>query len=229
MKLFIIKKSLLIIVCAVIVGGAVFGICAGAISTSATHDGVRTVVIDAGHGGIDAGVLGINTKTKESEINLYIAKYLRGYFADAGFNAVLTRSTQGGLYGTSTKGFKMRDMKKRKEIIEKNNADMVISVHQNFCPIPSKRGGTVFFDKTSDCGKALADSIQSSLNSMSESVKKNEALAGDYYMLKCTQNPSVIVECGFLSNAADEALLITPEYQKSIAYAIFKGAVSYYS
>ncbi len=95
MKLFIIKKSLLIIVCAVIVGGAVFGICAGAISTSATHDGVRTVVIDAGHGGIDAGVLGINTKTKESEINLYIAKYLRGYFADAGFNAVLTRSKIG--------------------------------------------------------------------------------------------------------------------------------------
>ncbi len=141
----------------------------------------------------------------------------------------MTRTTQGGLYGTSTKGFKMRDMKKRKEIIEKNNADMVISVHQNFCPIPSKRGGTVFFDKTSDCGKALADSIQSSLNSMSESVKKNEALAGDYYMLKCTQNPSVIVECGFLSNSDDDALLNSAEYQKSFAYAIFKGAVAYYS
>ncbi len=229
MKLFIIKKSLLIIVCAVIVGGAVFGICAGAISTSATHDGVRTVVIDAGHGGIDAGVLGINTKTKESEINLYIAKYLRGYFADAGFNAVLTRSTQGGLYGTSTKGFKMRDMKKRKQIIEENKADMVISIHQNFCPIPSRRGGTVFFDKDSQSDKTLAESIQQNLNEMKECVKQNSPLAGDFYMLKCTQNPSVLVECGFLSNGEDEALLVSAEYQRALAYAIFKGAVAFYS
>ena len=228
-KLFIIKKSLLIIVCAVIVGGAIFGICAGAIATSATHDGIRTVVIDAGHGGVDAGVLGINTKTKESEINLYIAKYLRGYFADAGFKAVLTRTTQGGLYGTSTKGFKMRYMKKRKQIIEENNADMVISIHQNFCPISSRRGGTVFFDKDSPSGKALADSVQKSLNEMKECVKQNTSLVGDYYMLKCTSNPSVLVECGFLSNTDDEALLITAEYQKAVAYAIFKGAVSFYS
>lgn len=209
--------------------GAVFGICASAIATSATHDGIRTVVIDAGHGGIDAGVLGINTKTKESEINLYIAKYLRGYFADAGFNAVLTRTTQGGLYGTSTSGFKMRDMKKRKQIIEDNNADMVISIHQNYCPIPSRRGGQVFFDNGSESGKLLAESVQKSLNEMKECVKQNTPLVGDYYMLKCTSNPSVLVECGFLSNSEDEALLVTAEYQKAIAYAIFKGAVSFYS
>ena len=209
--------------------GAIIGICAGAVASTATHDGLRTVVIDAGHGGIDAGVLGISTKTKESEINLYIAKYLRGYFADAGFNAVLTRTTQGGLYGTTTKGFKMRDMKKRKEIIEKNNADMVISIHQNFCPIPSRRGATVFFDKGSESGKAFAESIQNSLNKMDECVTKNSPLVGDYYMLKCTSNPSALVECGFLSNAQDEALLVTAEYQKAIAYAIFKGALSFFS
>ena len=64
---------------------------------------------------------------------------------------------------------------------------------------------------------------------MKECVKTSTPLVGDYYMLKCTQNPSVIVECGFLSNTEDEALLVTAEYQKSIAYAIFKGAVGYYS
>ena len=156
MKLFICKKSLIILISCVLAVGVITGVCAGAVAASTSHTGAYTVVIDAGHGGVDAGVKGITTSTKESEINLAIARYLRGYFANAGFNAVMTRTTQGGLYGTSTKGFKMRDMKKRKEIIEKNNADMVISVHQNFCPIPSKRGGTVFFDKTSDCGKALA-------------------------------------------------------------------------
>lgn len=229
MKLFITKKSVIFILAGIILAAAVIGICAGAATAAAHDDGKRVVVIDAGHGGIDAGVHGINTNTKESEINLAIAKYLRGYFTEAGFNVVMTRKTQGGLYGLSSKGFKVRDMKKRKEIIEKNDADMVISVHQNFCPIPSRRGGTVFFDKTSECGKALAASIQKSLNEMKECVKQNEALAGDYYMLKCTKNPSVIVECGFLSNAEDEKLLISENYQKSIAYSIFKGAVSYYS
>ena len=229
MKLFILKKSLIIVFALIIGIGAVIGICAGVTAASSTHGGTRTIVIDAGHGGIDAGVKGISTDTKESEINLCISKYLRGYLSDAGFNVVMTRTTQGGLYGVSTKGFKMRDMKKRKEIIEKSGADMVISVHQNFCPIPSRRGGQVFFDAGSECGKALATNIQNSLNEMKECVKTNTPLVGDYYMLKCTESPSVIVECGFLSNTEDEALLVSAEYQKSIAYAIFRGAVAYYS
>mgnify|MGYP001036381753 FL=1 len=228
MKLFICKKSLILAFCLILLAGAVLGICAGTVNVY-SHEGERTVVIDAGHGGIDAGVHGIKTNVKESDINLLIAKYLRGYFADAGFNAVMTRTTQGGLYGTSTKGFKMRDMKKRKEVIEKNGADMVISVHQNFCPVPSRRGGQVFYDKNSDCGKLLAENIQKSLNEMKECVKTSAPLVGDYYMLKCTNQPSAIVECGFLSNAEDEALLTSAEYQKSVAYAIFKGAVAYYS
>lgn len=229
MKLFFLKKSVFIVAAAVILTGAIIAACTGAAVNASTHTQGHTVVIDAGHGGVDAGVIGVYTKEKESNINLAISKYLRGYFADAGFNAVLTRKTQGGLYGSSSKGFKMRDMKKRKQIIEECKADLVISVHQNFCPLPSRRGGTVFFDKSSGNGKLLADSIQQSLNEMKECVKKNTALAGDYYMLKCTENPSVIVECGFLSNAEDDKLLNDESYQKAIAYAIFKGAVAYYS
>lgn len=229
MKLVYIKKSFIILLAAISFAGIIIGICFGAISSASTHSGEKTIVIDAGHGGVDAGVRGINTDTKESAINLAVAKYLRGYFVDAGFNAVMTRTTGAGLYGTSSKGFKMRDMKKRKQIIEECDADMVISVHQNFCPVPSKRGGTVFFDKDSEAGKTLADCIQNALNGMENCAVQNTALVGDYYMLKCTSSPSVIVECGFLSNAEDEKLLCDPEYQKLVAYAIFKGAVSYYS
>lgn len=227
--MFIAKKSVILILAGIILAAAIIGICAGVAAASTHDDGERIIVIDAGHGGIDAGVRGISTDTKESDINLAISKYLRGYFSDAGFTVIMTRKTQGGLYGVSTKGFKMRDMKKRKEIIEESNADMVISVHQNFCPIPSRRGGTVFYDKDSESGKTLAASIQKSLNDMKERVKQNSPLVGDYYMLKCTQSPSVIVECGFLSNTEDEKLLVSESYQKSIAYAIFKGAVSYYA
>lgn len=223
------KKSLLIVLAVIVLIGSVIGVCCGVAAAVSAPSSGKVVVIDAGHGGIDAGVCGKVTSVKESEINLAIAKQLKGYFADAGFTVVMTRKNSAGLYGSYSKGFKMRDMKKRKEIIEESNADMVISVHQNFCPIPSKRGGTVFFDKSSECGKTLAARIQSELNGLEECEKPNEALVGDYYMLKCTESPSVIVECGFLSNAADEELLISAEYQKKLAYAIFKGAVGYYS
>ena len=227
MKLFICKKSLLILVALIVFAGASAGIFAGVAGASA-HAGERTIVIDAGHGGVDAGVRGKISGEKESDINLSIAKHLKGYLSGAGFNAVMTRTTQGGLYGTSTKGFKMRDMKKRKQVIEESSADMVVSIHQNFCPLPSKRGSHVFFDKTSEAGKLLADSIQHSLNALN-GADGNTSLAGDYYMLKCTQNPSVIVECGFLSNSEDERLLCTDEYRKNVAYAVFRGIVAYYS
>ncbi len=228
MKLIVVKRAIIFAFALIVITGAVIGIGCG-IAAAAYSAEQKVVVIDAGHGGVDAGVIGVNSSMKESDINLAIARYLKKYFSDAGFKAVLTRDTNGGLYGLPTKGFKMRDMKKRKEIIEKNDPDMVISIHQNFCPIPSRRGGTVFFEKTSESGIALAKTIQAELNNMEDCAEENEALYGDYYMLKCTQSPSVIVECGFLSNAEDEKLLISADYQKKIAYAIFKGAVGYYS
>lgn len=221
------KRGVLFALAAIVALGVIIGVCAGVAASSSIPE--KVIVIDAGHGGIDAGVLGVKTSVKESEINLYIARELRSYFSEAGFSVVMTRTTSAGLYGVSTKGFKMRDMKKRKEIIEKSNADMVISVHQNACPIPSRRGGQVFYDPSSADGQALAACIQTCLNELDDSIKPREVLAGDYYMLKCTASPSVIVECGFLSNAEDEALLLSTEYRKKIAYAIFKGAVSYYS
>lgn len=226
--MFIWKKRFLIALAALITAAAVTGIVTGAVAAGYSNDGAKTVVIDAGHGGVDAGVRGIETDCKESDINLYIAKYLRGYFTDAGFKVVMTRTTQGGLYGTSTKGFKARDMKKRREIIEESGADMVISVHQNYCPIPSRRGCYVFYQSGSESGKTLAASIQGSVNSMEECVSEHTELSGDYFILKCTESPSVIVECGFLSNSEDEQLLLSSDYQQSIAYAVFKGAVAYY-
>lgn len=229
MKTLFIKKSFLIAAACLVIAGVTLGLCAGfAVKTaSATNPTMPTIVIDAGHGGIDNGVQGVSTGCDESDLNLSIARLLKAQFSQAGFNCVLTRKTEAGLYGTTAKGFKARDMQARKKIIEDNAADMVISIHQNFCPLPSKRGGTVFYDKNSECGKALAQNIQTELNSLPECKKPNEILVGDYYMLKCTKNPSVIVECGFLSNAEEDKLLNTEAYQRALSYAVFKGAVSY--
>ena len=70
-------------------------------------------------------------------------------------------------------------------------------------------------------------SVQEELNALWEMT--NEALAGDYFMLKCTEAPSILVECGFLSNGEDEKLLTDADYRNKIAYAIFKGAIMYLS
>lgn len=229
MKTLFIKKSFLIAVALIVITGVCIGVFSGfaAKNASATNPNMPTIVIDAGHGGIDNGVQGVSSGTDEADINLAIARILKGQFVSAGFNCVMTRTTQAGLYGNTSKGFKMRDMQKRKQIIEDCNPDLVISVHQNFCSLPSKSGGIVFFEKSSAGSGELAKKIQAELNALPECQKPSEAMYGDYYMLKCTQNPAVIVECGFLSNEREDKLLNTEEYQRAVAYAIFKGAVNY--
>lgn len=204
-----------------------FGICFFALARTAAEAQRLTIVIDAGHGGIDGGVVGTVTGTKESDINLSVSRLLQEKFEEAGFLVVQTRPTEAGLYGAATAGYKKRDMKKRAEIINRSSPALVISVHQNFFPVSSRRGAQVFFRESSPQSQTLACMIQSSLNDMAECVKSSEPLRGDYYILNCSEYPSVIVECGFLSNPADEALLVTKEYQQKIVSAIAEGALSY--
>ena len=183
-----------------------------------------SVVIDAGHGGVDGGVVGVATKRKESDINLSIAFLLKEKLADAGFLVVMTRTTEGGLYDTTAPGFKRRDMQKRKEICEGANPLCVLSVHQNFYPSTASRGGQVFYRKDDTLSTSLAGNIQAELNALykGEGVKPRKEMAGDYYMLRLAP-PSVIVECGFLSNPKDDALLNSPAFCEKIADSIVAG------
>lgn len=189
------------------------------------------IVLDAGHGGIDGGVVGRKTGKKESEINLAIVMLLKSELEESGFEVVLTRKTDGGLYGVATDGFKRRDMKKRKEIIENANPELMVSVHQNFYPSASVRGGQVFFEQGNIDGERLAQSLQNGLNSLyeKEGAKSRLIKTGEYYMLSCCDCPSVIVECGFLSNLKDEELLVKKTGQKKIAAAIFSGILGYFA
>ncbi len=206
-----------------------FGICFFALSHTAANPVKLTVVIDAGHGGVDGGVVGTRTGVKESDVNLALARSLQKKFEEAGFTVVQTRPTEAGLYGAATAGFKRRDMEKRAQIIRESNPAAVISVHQNFFSQTSRRGAQVFYRADSDGGKTLACAIQKELNSMPECVKRSEALVGDYYVLNCTEVPAVIVECGFLSNPEDEALLVTENYRGRIAETILAGTLLFLS
>lgn len=204
------------------------GICLSVLVRAAEHTPTMTIVLDAGHGGVDGGVTGVKTGVKESEINLCIVKELQIVLEQAGLNVVLTRKTDAGLYSFAVKGFKKQDMLKRKEIISRAAPIAVISVHQNSFPsAPSRRGGQVFYRAGSEESESLANLIQQELNAMPECVKKTTPLAGDYYILNCTEYASVICECGFLSNAEDETLLTDGEYRQKIAAAVGRGVLSY--
>lgn len=200
-------------------------------SVSAFSQSGMTVVVDAGHGGIDGGVVGKKTGVKESDINLAIARLLKIELEELGFTVALTRKTQAGLYDTTAKGFKKRDMQKRKEIIQDIQPALVISVHQNYYSSGAYRGGQVFYDGESAQGKAFAAAVQEKINGLygRENAKPRTEKTGDFFMLKCCENPSILVECGFLSNAKDEALLISEGWQKRLAQAIAAGALAYFS
>ena len=183
-----------------------------------------TVVIDAGHGGIDGGVVGVDG-VKESTLNLAYAKTLGEIFERGGFNVVYTRKTEGGLYGLPTKGFKQRDMQERKNIIDKAHPNLMISVHMNKFSQSYRSGPQVFYQAGKTDGQFLAESLQRVFNDFTG--KNRQAIAGDYYVCRETNCPAVIVECGFLSNAEECQALQTDVYREQICSQIYNGVMLY--
>ena len=224
------KRRSVLIVSVLLITALTFVLCFSALSNvpigEASSKNIK-VVLDAGHGGIDGGVNGITTGIKESEINLAVVKKVQSYLVGAGMSVVLTRNSSAGLYGVATTNRKKKDMQKRSEIINKAKPHLVVSIHMNKYSNTTRRGAQVFYKSNDERSKILANSIQNCFNNMEEATRNCSALTGDYYILNCSNYPSVIAECGFLSNPDDEALLITEKYQDSIAYEIFKGIVGY--
>ncbi len=211
------KKTILVVLAGLIVFGGLTALCLTAAITPAAALNGMTVVIDPGHGGIDGGVVGTNTRKKESDINLGISLSLRHFLREAGYNVVMTRTSDVDLAG-GAKPFKKSDMLARKKIIDDSSPDFVLSVHQNSYPRKDISGAQVFYAPGSEEGKENADKVQSVLNGALDSDRT--AKSGDYYILQCSPVPSLLVECGFLSNPTEEALLVTADYQQKVAYAL---------
>lgn len=207
-----------------VLAALLLGMCFGCAAVGAADTGGFTVVLDAGHGGVDPGVAAGGVR--ESDINLLLVKELRQLFADAGFRVVLTRKNAGGLYGLPTPGFKRRDMEERRRIIREAAPDLVISVHQNSFPAqPSRSGAQVYYKKGDAAASRLAACIAAPLSRACGG--RCAALVGDYYILNCSAFPSVIVECGFLSNAAERKKLCSAAYRRTLARAVFGGALAF--
>lgn len=190
-----------------------------------TQTGDVCIVVDAGHGGDDPGKIGI-TDVKEKDINLKIAKELEILLKKEGIKVVMTRTDDGGLYEQSSNNKKVEDMRKRCEIITKADPVFTVSIHQNSYPDESIKGAQVFYYGQSQEGKKLAETLQNVLVQQLDPQNHRQAKANEsYFLLKKTPSPTVIVECGFLSNYQEAKLLESEEYQKKVAEEIGRAHV----
>lgn len=185
------------------------------------------IALDAGHGGFDPGKVGVN-QALEKDINLAITLELRDLLEKKEYQVVMTRETDTGLYTEGDSNKKRADMNKRVSVINESGASIAISIHQNSFSQESSHGVQVFYHQQSEEGKNLALVMQKTIKEILDDGNHREAKSNDsYYMLRQTQCPLVIVECGFLSNWKEAGLLITEEYQKKMAEAIFAGIEAY--
>jgi len=184
------------------------------------------VVIDAGHGGSYPGKVGINNQL-EKELNLKIAEILKGFLQAEGVEVVMTRQSDDGLYDEDASNKKVQDMKRRLEIIEKADPEIVVSIHQNSYHEEYVKGAQVFYYSTSENSRQLAEVIQEQLRSL-DTDNRREAKGNDsYFLLKKTSKPIVIVECGFLSNREEAEKLSSNLYQEKMAWNIHMGIMKY--
>lgn len=183
----------------------------------------QVIVLDAGHGGFDPGKVGVSG-TLEKDVNLRIVYKLAEKLEKRGYPVVLTRPGDDGLYSEGSKNKKREDMANRVKCMEEANASMIVSIHQNSYPDAGIFGAQVFYYGGSEEGKVLASCIQNAIKTtVPQSGERKEKANKDYYLLTHTTCPAVIVECGFLSNPAEEKLLITESYQELIAQGICDG------
>lgn len=192
-----------------------------------TKETRHTIVIDPGHGGNDPGKVAINSAL-EKDVNLAIALKLKKYLEQEDMEVVMTRQEDKGLYEETDSNKKVHDMKNRLAIMEGAKPALVVSVHQNSYHEESVSGVQVFYYRDSAEGKRAALLVQEQMIATLQPAKEREAKENStYYILKKTTVPTIIVECGFLSNREEANRLTSEDYQERVAWAIHLGIMRY--
>lgn len=193
---------------------------------SANRKAARTIVVDAGHGGSDPGM--VTEDLKEKDINLAIAKELKTYLEKEGYYVEMTRTEDTGLYQKDSRNKKAQDMQNRIAFIAEKTPLLTVSIHQNSYPDSSVKGPQVFYYEHSLEGEKLADCIQNQMNEKLEVENPRQAKGNtSYYLLKKSSGILNIIECGFMTNAQEASDLIKKEYQQKVAEAVGTGIMNY--
>lgn len=191
---------------------------------SSAGDMPLTVIVDAGHGGEDGGAVSADG-TKESDINLDLALKTEALLVFLGYDTKMTRERDVSIHDDTAETLrqkKVSDLKNRVALVNSTAGALLLSIHQNSLPQDaSVRGAQAFYNAA---GKETAEEIQAVLNAaVNEKGKEAKPSPKGVYLMEKAAAPAVLVECGFLSNAEETALLQEENHQKTLACAIAAG------
>ena len=194
----------------------------------------KTIIVDAGHGGIDPGSMTDDQSVKEKDVNLKITKKVKELLEASGAMVILTRNDDTSLYteqvGKTIRQKYNENLKNRKKIIQESSADMFISIHLNKFQESKYYGAQTFYPAGKEDDKQLATYIQGELKRVVDKTNNRKIKStNDIYLIKDNEIPSTLIECGFLSNDKEAKLLNDEEYQDQIAWAIYVGIQKYFS
>lgn len=183
----------------------------------------KVIVIDAGHGGIDPGAVGVSG-TLEKDVNLAVSKRLCGYLSQAGAIVIMTREDD-----QSFSNRKKADLDARISLAEKHRADIFVSIQGNSLKSSRWAGAQTFYHPRSEEGKRLAITIQQEMVRILKNTKREATAHTEVYILRHLTMPAVVAEVGFMSNPEEEKMLNDPHYQGKVAWSIYAGIAKYFS
>ena len=202
-------------------------------NTAASSDFTeRLILLDAGHGGEDGGTVGVNG-INEKVLNLETSAALEVYLRFAGFEVVQTRREDALLYDKSTDfegRKKMLDLAERLRIAEELLPDLFISIHMNSFPDGKYSGLTVYYSPNDERSRVAAELMRASVveHLQPDNRRELKRAGSNIYLLDRLDTPSVLVECGFLSNAEECELLCTKEYRHKLSFVLFSSVSSFF-
>ena len=188
----------------------------------------KTVIIDAGHGGVDGGAVSC-TGVYESNLNLDIALKLNDLMHFLGIKTIMIRDSDRSVYtsGETIAQKKISDLKERVRIVNGTPGAILISIHQNYFADSRYSGAQVFYAQT-DGSKLLAESLQNAfIKTINPTSRRQIKKSDGVYLMQHVQCPAALIECGFLSNANEEYKLRTQEYQRQICSVIASSVSNY--
>lgn len=202
----------------------------GKMASALARETPRTIVVDAGHGGEDGGAVS-KSGVSEKNINLAVAEDLRQLLQASGFRVVMTRTSDVSISDDldTIRERKTSDLHNRMKIVESQGDCVFVSIHQNQFPQSRYHGAQVFYSGNTDSSKSLAEAIRSRIVGMlqKDNTRQTKPATSSIYLLYHAKVPAALVECGFLSNDAEAALLQDEAYQKKMAFAIYCGLLDF--
>lgn len=228
MIVFIRRSSAVLLAC-IFVLNLVLLVCSGVLANN-TPAANNCILLDAGHGAPDGGCVGTDG-TQEAALNLAVSLKLKAALEKRGYRVLMTRADENAIYdsGESIAQKKRADMRRRKALRDESGAGLFISIHMNSFSQSQYHGAQVVYDTKNPQAQQVALCIQNAIREKAdpENTRVPMAAPSSLYLMKLPQVPSVIVECGFLSNEAEREKLKTEGYQQSIADAIAEGVCIY--